>query len=112
MPARLHVDERQLAQDIGDHCRPVRGPGGQQRAVQHYRCLTIGSPHGVHQRAAQGALHLSLQSQVTGPAGLLNRAVPGRSSDAATTPACSRGRCAKQPAGVALPLTNPAATVT
>ena len=74
MPARLHVDERQLAQDIGDHCRPVRGPGGQQRAVQHYRCLTIGSPHGVHQRAAQGALHLSLQSQVTGPAGLLNRA--------------------------------------
>ena len=67
MPARLHVRECQLAQDIGGQGGPVRGAGGQQRAVQHHRSLSIGSPHRVDQGAAQGALHLGLRSRVAGP---------------------------------------------
>jgi hypothetical protein len=55
VPARLHVHECQLAQDIGRQSGQVRGAGGQQRPVQDHRSLLHRIPHRVDQGAPQGA---------------------------------------------------------
>jgi hypothetical protein len=71
VPARLHVDERQLAQDVRGH-RAVPGRLGERPGpVQHHGALAVEAAHRVDQRAAECAQDVRLQCGVAGALSLL-----------------------------------------
>jgi hypothetical protein len=77
VPPGLHVDERQLPQDVGGKPLADGGPGGCERTVQYHGALAVEASHGVDEGGAQGRQHLRQHERIPGAFGLLGRAPQG-----------------------------------
>ena len=77
VPPGLHIDERELSQDLGGKPLAARGPGGHQRTVQHHGSFAVQAAYRVHERGTQGRQHIRQHERIPGVPGFLGRAPQG-----------------------------------